>query len=200
MEPRNFSANRKFSPVRNDSNLNGNHIGITAKTNNILNKRQIESIKEYRVEDFQYLIGTEHIDPDNQLKYKTIAIRRYGNKIAADRRLVGSEAGRIEAIHALDVAAMTDSTPVYARRGIGLSKVDALRGDVVTKVDALRGDEVTKVDALRGDEDNMDASHRRKRTQDDGGPYSSERRKGPAVGAYKDSADNTSQESETKTI
>jgi hypothetical protein len=71
VEPRNFSANRKFSPVRNDSNLSGNHIGITAKTYNILNKRQIESVKEYRVEDFQYLIGTVHIDPDNQLRYKT---------------------------------------------------------------------------------------------------------------------------------
>ena len=69
---------------------------------------------------------------------------------AADRRLVGSETGKLEAIHALDVEAMTDNTPIYARLGDD-SKIDTNHVDKLSKIDALRGDE-SKVDALRGDE------------------------------------------------
>ena len=91
---------------------------------------------------------------------------------------------------------MTNNTPIYARRGDDTNiyalrgddtNIDALHGDD-TNIDALRGDDTT-IDALRGDDDKIYTSHRRKRARDEGGPYSSKRRKGPAVGAYKDSSD-----------
>jgi hypothetical protein len=69
-------------------------------------KRKL-SEKEYTVSDFEYLIGTTHIDPENQLVYKTVAVRKYGRLIAADRRLASSPHSPTEAIHALDIAKIT---------------------------------------------------------------------------------------------
>ena len=56
------------------------------------------------MEDFKYLIGKEHVDPENGLLYVTVRIRKHGRFIAVDRRLAASPTGKLEAIHALDVA------------------------------------------------------------------------------------------------
>ena len=66
---------------------------------------------EYKVEDFNYLIGREHVDPDNGLVYTTIQIRKHGRFIAADRRLSAAPMGRVEAIHALDVVGYAEPAP-----------------------------------------------------------------------------------------
>jgi len=74
-----------------------------------MNKRKRTSEKEYHVSDFTYLIGTKHIDPENSLEYETVRIRKYGQLIVADRRLAASPTSPTEAIHALDIAAITYS-------------------------------------------------------------------------------------------
>ena len=63
------------------------------------------------MEDFNYIIGREHVDPDNGLVYTTIQIRKHERFIAADRRLSTAPKGRVEVIHALDVAGYAEPAP-----------------------------------------------------------------------------------------
>ena len=93
--------------------INNNINNITNKdnTNNILSKQSTIGEGEYKIEDFNYLIGREHVDPDNGLVYTTIGIRKHGRFIAADRRLSAAPSGRIEAIHALDVVSYAEPAP-----------------------------------------------------------------------------------------
>jgi hypothetical protein len=53
------------------------------------------------------LIETTHIDPENQLLYKTVGIKNHGRLLAADSRLAASPNSPAEAIHALDIAKIT---------------------------------------------------------------------------------------------
>jgi hypothetical protein len=72
-----------------------------------MNKKRKRSKKEYAVKVFEYLIGTTHIDPENNLLYKTVGIRKHCRLLAADRRLAASSNSPKEAIHALDIAMIT---------------------------------------------------------------------------------------------
>ena len=75
---------------------------------------------EYKVEDFNYLIGREHVDPDNGLVYTTIQIRKHGRFIAADRRLSAAPMGRVEAIHALDVVGYAEPAPACSLAAVSV--------------------------------------------------------------------------------
>jgi hypothetical protein len=85
-------------------NNNHNNNNKNKETTNILSKKSTIGEGEYQIEDFKYLIGKEHIDPENGLLYVTVGIRKHGRIIAVDRRLAASPKGKLEAIHALDVA------------------------------------------------------------------------------------------------
>jgi len=76
-----------------------------------LSKRSTIGEGEYKIEDFNFLIGREHVDPDNGLVYTTIGIRKHGRFIAADRRLSAAPMGKVEAIHALDVVGYAKPAP-----------------------------------------------------------------------------------------
>jgi hypothetical protein len=92
--------------------INNNINNIKNKDNtNILSKKSTIGEGEYKVEDFKYLIGREHVDPENGLVYTTIQIRKHGRFIAADRRLSAAPMGRVEAIHALDVVGYAEPAP-----------------------------------------------------------------------------------------
>ena len=83
----------------NNNNKNSNTVI------NILSKKSIIGDGEYSIEDFNYLIGKDHVDPENGLLYVTDRIRMHGRFIAVDRRLAASPKGKLEAIHAVDVVA-----------------------------------------------------------------------------------------------
>jgi len=68
-------------------------------------------LRDYTVEDFEYLIGTTHIDPEDNLEYTSVRVRKHGRYIAIDRRLTNSKSSPTEAIHALDIAKLTKTTP-----------------------------------------------------------------------------------------
>jgi Reverse transcriptase (RNA-dependent DNA polymerase) len=68
-------------------------------------------LRDYTVEDFEYLIGTTHIDPEDNLEYTSVRVRKHGRYIAIDRRLTNSINSPTEAIHALDIAKLTKTTP-----------------------------------------------------------------------------------------
>lgn len=66
-------------------------------------KRLKISEKQYSVEDFEYLLGTVHRDPDDGFKYSVVAVRKYKGLIVVDRKLLGSKTKKYDTIHALDV-------------------------------------------------------------------------------------------------
>jgi hypothetical protein len=84
--------------------INNNNNNKNKETTNILSNKSIIGEGEHRIEDFNYLIGREHIDPDNGLTYIVVQIRQHGRFVAADRRLAASPKGKLAAIHALDIA------------------------------------------------------------------------------------------------
>ena len=96
----------------NNNNINNKNSNTVT---NILSKKSIIGDGEYSIEDFNYLIGKEHVDPENGLVYITVQIRKHGRFIAADRRLASSPKGQLEAIHALDVASYTE--PLFHLQG-----------------------------------------------------------------------------------
>jgi hypothetical protein len=65
--------------------------------------------KTYTAKDFEYLLGTTHIDNEDGLEYRVVTVRehraRKGKYIVVDRELVSGNGG--DTVHALDVAAMT---------------------------------------------------------------------------------------------
>jgi hypothetical protein len=56
------------------------------------------------VEAFQYLVDTEHRDPDDGLIYRVISVRKAKGLIVVDRQLAGSDNGTYDTIHARDIA------------------------------------------------------------------------------------------------
>jgi hypothetical protein len=84
----------------------------TAKTGgNIWSNRLQTDNKQYSVQDFQYLIGTDHRDPDDGLMYRVIAVRKSKGLIVVDRQLAGSENGNYDTIHARDIAQYYEASP-----------------------------------------------------------------------------------------
>ena len=68
--------------------------------------------REYTVEEFKYLIGTQHIDPDDGLQYTVKCIRRYRGNIVVDRVLscdIGKSRVSVDTLYALDVASYSAS-------------------------------------------------------------------------------------------
>ena len=57
----------------------------------------------YNVEDFNYLLGTKHIDPDDGFEYIVRAVRKAKGLIVVDRQLSGSTSKKYDTIHALDI-------------------------------------------------------------------------------------------------
>ena len=66
-------------------------------------KRKVVSDKVYNVEDFNYLLGTKHIDPDDGFEYIVRAVRKAKGLIVVDRQLSGSTSKKYDTIHALDI-------------------------------------------------------------------------------------------------
>ena len=63
--------------------------------------------REYAVEEFKYLIGTQHTDPDDGLQYTVKCIQRYRGNIVVDRVLscdIGKSRVSVDTLYALDVA------------------------------------------------------------------------------------------------
>ena len=65
-----------------------------------------EDTKTYTVNDFTYLVGTRHIDPDDGIEYTVKCVRQYRGQIVADRVLasdVANPRAAIDTVHALDI-------------------------------------------------------------------------------------------------
>jgi hypothetical protein len=70
---------------------------------NALSKRKITSTNNYTPQDFQFLLGSRHIDDEDNLPYIITKIRAHRGLIAADRRLLHSnQTTNLDSIHALE--------------------------------------------------------------------------------------------------
>jgi len=71
--------------------------------------------RAYELTDFMYLVGTEHIDDENGLKYRVVKVRlqrlRHGSFVVVDRMLVGGS--EWDTIFALDAAVSTGPFPAH---------------------------------------------------------------------------------------
>lgn len=82
----------------------------------------------YTTEDFNYLLGTKHRDPDDGFEYIVRAVRKAKGLIVVDRQLLGSTSRKYDTIHALDIekyyqATQGDDNTVDINKGFGLSRV-----------------------------------------------------------------------------
>jgi hypothetical protein len=111
-------------------------------------KRKL-SEKEYTIKDFEYLIGTTHIDPENNLRYKTINIRKYGRLIVADRRLNSSPNSPTEAIHALDIAALTTSNTSPHRTHTSPHRINTSPHRTRSSTNSTPAQQISKIASLR---------------------------------------------------
>ena len=73
------------------------------------NRLQLSYNNTYNIEDFNYLLGTKHRDPDDGFEYIVKAIRKHRGLIVVDRQLVGSTSKKYDTIHALDIKKYYDS-------------------------------------------------------------------------------------------
>ena len=75
---------------------------------NALSKRKITSTNNYTPQDFQFLLGSRHIDDEDKLPYIITKIRAHRGLIAADRKLLHSnQTKNLDSIHALEALRLT---------------------------------------------------------------------------------------------
>ena len=81
---------------------------VKLEPNNALSKRKITSVKDYTPQDFQFLLGSRHIDDEDNLPYIITKIRAHRGLIAADRRLLHSnQTTNLDSIHTLEALRLT---------------------------------------------------------------------------------------------
>ena len=81
---------------------------VKLEPHNALSKRKITSVNDYTPQDFQFLLGSRHIDDEDNLPYIITKIRAHRGLIAADRRLLHSnQTTNLDSIHALEALRLT---------------------------------------------------------------------------------------------
>jgi len=105
----------------------------------IWDKRLTNSSREYTVEDFIHLLGTTHVDPDDGMQYRVIAIRKSKGLIVVDRTLSNGHGNRIDTIHALDIDSYYRTHQPRADASLSTNKRSACTQDAAAMADRPSG-------------------------------------------------------------
>ena len=95
--------------------------------------------KTYTAKDFEYLLGTTHIDNEDGLEYRVVTVREHRARkvkyIVVDRELVSGNGG--DTLYTLDVAAMTERVPQSAAAGPTLTAASEHTGHYAASAEGM---------------------------------------------------------------